>query len=457
MKLIKVSNKNQSGFFTTQFSEIINFEPNSQICVVNAVFSIGLENITIDNTCNKLSYTRKNLEVPISDVTLTNGKYSSNSLLQEMRTKINTAQTLYNEGVGNILGFDINPTINTEGRFVMSFSKSEMIDVINTNSSFVKMTYAANEFTSDNGPDAAVFNYNRFVIPNLKFNNGCGQCSAEFSNNFCFALITDPVTSVVVVSDMTFGLVADVTSYFKVIDGVRTSLAIAPTFGQVIKIVLDLGKVKFYADAVLLFEEVYDYNTTGYYLCAGLQKQANTVNNFEYTPQSFVDTTSVSGQTLYNDSNLNEVLKDDSSALVPRKFTMNFTTPDLAKLLGYNVDELSCSANSKSFIASNYFQDSFLDESIDIQLNLGKIVSYDGVSSKSAPIIAVIPIGSINSNFDRIVYDSNQFLFVDLNNRFSIPTTTLNFLILGSRNGKELIFEDGIALTLAVRTKENLL
>lgn len=393
----------------------------------------------------------------MNELLIPSGTYSQSGLISQMRTQLNIVQTLYTEGA-NILGFDLNPAILDTGKFSLSFSKSEMIDITDANCNLNKMTYVANVFTSTN-PASANHTYDKWVTPTLKFNNGSGQGSAEFSDNFCLALLSDPIPigQTLALSDIAIGLIADAGSYYKVINNIETILNIVPNFGDVIKVVLELGKIKYYADLNLIFETPYDYNTSGFYLIAGLQNPAKKISNFDYTPQSFVDNASYPGLTIYNDSNVQEVLHSDLNALSPKKFTLTFESNALSNLLGYNTNILNVSANSKSFIANNIFRDSILNESIDVQLNLGHIVSYDGFTGKSAPIIGVIPIASAESFSDRLSYSSSELLYVDLNNKFAIPTTTLNMRILGSQTGVELVFEKGISLTLAVRTKENLM
>jgi hypothetical protein len=450
VKLIKLNNDTDSGYFTSQFSDIINIEPDSQVALVNSTFSMGLNNIAIDSSNNTLSFNRKSNE-GLMNVTLDEGNYTQTALLQEMRTKINSAQTLLTTG-GTTNGFDINPSVNTDGKFALTFGKTDQIQVVDTNSKVEKMTYAADVFTAT-GASGANFNYDKHVMADKRFNNGSGEAFCIVSDNGFFGLFADPLNGTIVEADIKYGLMFDTGTYYSVVDGSKTSLAVVPDFNKVLSIELKEGELTFSEDTDVLFETGYDYNTPGYYIGAGVQKNAEEIESFFYNPDAFTttwETTANIDAVIHNDNDVYEIFSLGAIAATVFQMTLN---SDLALKLGFTRTILRASAIQKTFTAINKFKDSNLSESIEVHLiNVGEIKSYDSVSTGVQRIVGIIPIGSAIVG-NKVSYSVPDLLYVDFNNKFVIPVSTLTIRLLGASSGEEIIFEGGINLVLAIKPR----
>jgi len=451
VRLIKINNEEDSGFFTNQFQEIINFEADSQVALVNSTFSIGLNNIILGSSNNTLQYKRINTELMIP-VTLDIGSYTQTALVEEMRQKINASQTIMYDGI-TPLGFDINPAVNADGKFTLSFEKTDFIESDATNCTLYNMALAGNVWTAGSA-SGAIFSYNKWVSTKAKLNNGSGLAQCTPSDNGIFGLMVDPPATASTLTPTDFGIAlaydTGTNTYWKVINGERTTLSTVPAFTQLF-IKLESGSVSFYEGATELFSEAYDYNTTGYFVVSALQKLNATVSDFSFNEQSFKITNSTEGYTIHSPDNMLEIIQ--LGALAPRVFDMRFPKK-LATLLGFSVSILRVQAISKTFTASVKLVDSILDESIEVHLiNVGDIKSYDSVSKKTQRIIAVIPLGSIVVG-NRLAYSAPELMYIDLNNKFAVPISSLTFRIVGAESGEEIIFESGVVMTLAVRSKK---
>ena len=459
VQLIKINNEEDSGFFTNQFQEIINFEAESQMALVSSTFSIGLNNIEVTNTNNTFRYKRKNSEAWI-DVTLAIGKYTQKAFIEEFRQQVNaSAPLLYTTRIidpitSDTVGFDVNPATDSNGKFTLSIGKTAKVNVSDVTSEMNNMTYGANVFTS-NGADAGAFNYDKWVFTQLKFNNGSGQAFCTPSDNGFLGLMAEPPESgdTITIQDIPIGLAYTTGAYYSVIDGVSSLLAGGGVPFVKVYMRLESGKVKFYEGLVLLFETDYDYNTTGYYVVSGLQKTGKTISNLSYNPQSFTSTNTTEGYITHNNTSVEEIVQLD--AVYATKFDMELND-ELASLLGYLTTDLTVTAVSKTFTANTKFINSIIDESIEVHLiNVGDVKSYDSVSKKSQRIIAVIPLGTVIEG-NRLAYSAPELMYVNLNNKFPIPISSLTFRIVGAESGDEIIFESGVTMTLAVKSrKEN--
>ena len=245
VKLIKINNEEDSGFFTNQFQQIITFEADSQVALVNSTFSIGLNNIVIDNNNNQLRYKRKDNEA-FTQVALTTGNYTQTGFIEHMRQSINASQSVLTEGANNYRGFDINPAVNTGGYFTLSFEKTDFLAVNTVRSTSRSMAYAGTTWTSS-GVAGAVRNYNKWVFTDLKFNNGSGYSQCTPSDNGFYGLFVEPAESGSTINkdNIRYGLEFDATNYYKIVDGVSTTLAEVPNFTDVLSIKLESGKIAF--------------------------------------------------------------------------------------------------------------------------------------------------------------------------------------------------------------------
>jgi hypothetical protein len=417
------------------------------VALVNSTFSMGLNNIAIDSSNNTLSFNRKSNE-GLMNVTLDEGNYTQTALLQEMRTKINTAQTLLQTG-NTANGFDINPSLNTNGNFTLTFGKTDQFQVVDTNSKVEKMTYAIDVFTAT-GASGSNFNYDKHVMADKRFNNGSGEAFCIVSDNGFFGLFADPLNGTIVEADIKYGLMFDTGTYYSVVDGSKTSLVVAPDFTQIMSIELKEGKLTFYEGATVLFEVDYDYNTPGYYVGAGVQKNGQTIESLWYNPDSFTTTNTAEDTVYHNDNDVYEIFSLGAIAATVFQMTLN---SDLALKLGFTRTILRASAIQKTFTAINKFKDSNLSESIEVHLiNVGEIKSYDSVSTGVQRIVGIIPIGSAIVG-NKVSYSVPDILYVDFNNKFVIPVSTLTIRLLGASSGQEIIFEGGINLVLAIKPR----
>lgn len=288
-------------------------------------------------------------------------------------------------------------------------------------------------------------------MPDDKFQRGCGEASASFSDNGFMGLLIEPLLdgATVSASDIAYGILFDGSWYYSVLSGVSAQLATVPTFGNRIRMKLEGGYISFYEDATLIWQTTYNYNEPAHYFAFGLQKTAQTVTDPYFNPYSFAST-DANGDITYNDFDANEY--HQIGAVKATIFTMILNS-DLALLLGFRLSLLKGSAVQKTFQAVDTFKDSSLAESVEIHfVNAGDFKSYDSVTKKQQQIIGVTPLGSAVVG-SKISYSFPELMYVDINNKYEIPLSTMTFRIVGSSTGEELVFEGGITLTLAIKPK----
>lgn len=138
------------------------------------------------------------------------------------------------------------------------------------------------------------------------------------------------------------------------------------------------------------------------------------------------------------------------------QFSITFTE-ELSEMLGYLTNIHSATALQATITSPVPLKDSLIDESIEVHLtNVGAIKSYDSRSQKEQRIIGIIPIGSSLVG-SKISYSVPEFMYVDINNKYSIPLSQFDIQLIGSDTGDELKFEGGINLTLSFRPKKEML
>ena len=195
MKLIKISNSANDGFFTNAFSNVIDFEADSQVALVNSVFGIALNNIVVDATNNTLKFTRvvgnnpNNPTEPYFDVVLILGNYTQLSFIQMLRTQINSIQTVLYGG-NTPFGFDINPVIN-DGYFSLSYEKTPY-QLVNTTNSVVNNMNPDAPFNNTwiSAMAGTAYNYKSWIFAPDIFQRGSGYAYASINDRGFFGLFT---------------------------------------------------------------------------------------------------------------------------------------------------------------------------------------------------------------------------------------------------------------------------
>ena len=457
VQLIKINNEGETGFFSSQFQDIITIPKEGQVALVSSTFSMGLSNIDMTAENNTLSFFRKGgagggAGEPVIDVTVPTGRYSQSSFIQQLRTSINSVQTILTQKENSAdvpRGFDINPAVTDDGYFSLSFGKTDYIELDDTDTTMYGVTYASSVFTAGAG-SGADFNYPHVVFSTDHFQNGSGQAHLELSGNGFVGLCVQQLNGTVVESDITYGILAKGgDSYYGVLNGTKTSLGVVPDFSKTQVITLESGKISFFEEATLLVEYNYDYNTAGYFLGAGVQNTGATITSIYMNPTSFL--TTEGNYTYHNDTNTAEIFRL-VGASAPMLFSITLNS-NLTEMLGYTKSTLRVKALQKTFIAQVPFKDAVLAESVEVHLvNVGDIKSYDSNTKKIQQIIGIIPLGSATVG-NNIPYSFPELLYIDLNNRYDIPVSSLQFRVLGADTGSEIQFEGGITMTLAIKKR----
>ncbi len=445
MKLIRVASSDQlTGLFSNEFSEAITLPPHSKIALLNGMFAIDTKSIFVpaDTT---ISFSPKG-DVDAVTATLPAGYYTQTSLTSTLTQAMNYALP---QSVMHPQCFAWNVVI--KANFLsLNFAKSDSVPFVLPNKQ-ATLTEAGGTFTAAGIAGAVpagqfpAFGYSNVTV--LPFNTELNLTPADNDNQFIFGLLRtkpDSSKSFLVDSEFIYGIRNDGSDLHYIVNGVvvhsvTTSVEDPENTGS--SIIFNKGSVNFDA---FNYNQSIPFALDGYHLALGLRATGASVADTKFNQNPFDSNTIQNGAITRSKFPLPQTIHLDESltlgSLQPRLVTVKMSD-SMQVVLGYADDPDPLKAISGSFIAQQQLMASNTPTSITVELpNLGgAIESYDGISQKRRPIVAVIP-AMLQSN-GTLTYEPPFPPFIDLNNRFPIQLSRLEVRLLSSFDDSEVNLE----------------
>lgn len=446
MKLIRLTAKDDN-VFNNNFQADLQLNENSQIALLNASFE--KKQITYTTSNDVFNYTIDTPNTNTEELNVeTYGKTNIISLLRDIELKLNLSlNTAYpsQSGMGWLVdtNSDNKVTIKTFYGYVMDpfndskFNKDKVEDI---GSNVYRKDTAASETTANayigsnrlfffNGQSGSGFF--RFTLNELD-SSGNGGVYVGLSNIKPENMGGDYSFNS---TKIDYGIYAkNSASNYEFINssGLTVSTLAPENFGlggndnDVLCIRASEGKIEgaIYSDThpngITLFSE--DYNgTQQLYPIVGFYSQTNTsIRRLRYTPYDDED------DELYTATLDTSILQAQEGTPQPPtqdsgfKIGMLFKFPNLrlANFLGFNEEEIDLVADDVfSLTANNALQFTDKTEAYIVELLNLKLESFDGFKEERKNILALIN-NVRESTLDDVLYQSNNLVFLDLNNRF---------------------------------------
>lgn len=474
MKIIRVASSDQlTGLFSNEFSEAITLPPQSKIALLNGMFAINSKSIFVpaDTT---ISFQTKSGAGTFT-ATLPEGSYTQTALATTLRAAMNQALTRSTMGT---VCFVWNVTLNNN-LLSLNFmrSASQDMDFTNLNNIAVNKVSGTNKFsaTSDGSSDTTGqfknFAYsNSTVLPYNSFIRIRPYRTNSLSNAvpFIFGLLLDkPDNSKAFLSaaDFMFGIESDGANVKYIYNGAVVAGQTYPVGGNAgdvnpikttgINIVFTRSAVNYTDVADTLHTIPLDFDAKGFIPAIGLRKISDDIRNTFYTKNPYENSSIVNAAIAAHNYPLPTVLHLDDSLVGGTKLNKTIVTVSMSEnmrtVLGYDGDPTPLQAISGAYTAQTSITDSTTPTSITVECpNLGGMIqSYDGISQKRRPIVAVIP--AMEQKNGMLTYQPGYPPFIDLNNRFPIQLSKLEVRLLSSFDDTEVNLEHpGTSMTFAL-------
>lgn len=466
MKLIRVASPDQlTGLFSNEFSEAITLPPHSKIALLNGMFAMNSKSINVP-TETTISFIPK-VGADETTVTIPQGYYTQESLRLYLERELNFT---LKESVMTPVCFAWGVAVGGNLLSLNFFRTGHGQAAIPT-SNLVKLSLDSNIYTAEaNSSTATVFKsygYSDYTV--LASNCELAIQSLDGAGSgarikFMYGLLKnkpDSSTEGLSSSDFMYGMryFADAggstgTAYW-IVNGVEVSSSTAPDPGTLMKITFTNGEVQF-GDTNLYSEKI-AWVPEGYVYGLAIKSATNQLTRATLNHNPLVNQAISNGIHSMRDTPYQNILHIDESLGVGTAGAtkVSVTLSDTAKaIMGFNENELAKQLVSGSFLAETALGVTNTPTSITVELpNLGgNIQSYDGISQKRRPIVAVVP--AMNQSNGMLTYEPPYPPFIDLNNTFAIQLSKLEVRLLSSFDDTEVNLEHpGTTLTFALDHK----
>lgn len=462
MKIIRVASSDQlTGLFSNEFSEAITLPPQSKIALLNGMFAIDSKSIFIpaDTT---ISFSPKDgaggNAPPTVTATLPEGYYTQTSLLSTLTQAMNYA--LPQETMDDVC-FAWNVVVKSKAvslNFARSAAVAFNLPNLQRTLSESGGTYTAASLTGTvPAGQFPAFGYSNVTV--LPYNNTIKLKPGDNNHQFIFGLLKEkPTASDTYLYDDLFmyGIRSDGTDLHYIVNGVdvateEVSTVDPATLGTTIE--FDRGAVEF--DTFVYDQTIpIPFSIEGYHLAIGLRANGASVGTTAFNQNPF-DANSIENSTITRVAfPLRHTLHVDDTltlgTLSPTNVTVNMSK-SMRAVLGFADDPSPMKAISSHFAAQNQLISSSTPTSLTVECpNLGGMIqSYDGISQKRRPIVAVIP--AMEQTNGMLTYQPGYPPFIDLNNRFPIQLSKLEVRLLSSFDDTEVNLEHpGTSMTFAL-------
>jgi hypothetical protein len=492
MRLLRTTTSDKNAVFTGFLNTDLVIPPYSQIALGQLSTTVDLDSIVIDNNNNKIEF--KLLDSgALRTVHITNGTYNSmnaQTLLDDIIPKINRAIGIFDPVTNQIkngsnIGKQCRVVKQSTGLISFDFwqSKSQSYWKDLENNAYVKngnkqvvlsgTGNEANTVIKSSNTTSFDNSYLHSTFQSFPICSGVGvhrvrvnTVGGNPTNNAGYTIgltKTDPASFMVgsgarqlTELDIDYGIRLDAPfsdgnagPYASIVDGkLKTpSTIICKNAGRtaqkdVVSIEICEGKIRlviYQEDAtnpggnpVVNVLETIDHDGSKLFATITLHGNSDmlSLGTLKYTPDPFL-----SGQKIdygVDDSELGVATPGGQSTKPTKNNTLQFYDVSVAKWLGYDSTNIviSPATTDVSFVGDKIFKamvenDCYLVELLNLQLE-----SYDTFQEQRKNILALVPYDDTNAS--KVVYDPNNLVFLDLNNKEQINLTTLKMRLVRS-------------------------
>lgn len=445
MKLIRIASADQlTGLFSNEFSEAITLPPQSKIALLNGVFAMNSKSIYVPADAT-ITFKPKN-DVDEVTATLLSGYYTQTSLLTAVTQIMNYALP---QSVMGTTCFAWSAAL-TKHHVSLNFARSAQ--TIFPLDNLKKLTFANNIFTSTattaGGGQFESFGYSNVTV--LPYNTELGLTpydgngAASDAVHFIYGLLYSKPTSATTFlrqQDFKFGIFYNGSDASYIINGnIVATEDTLPSGGSTIT--FDRNNVNFDEEFDTTITDA--FSTDGYHLGFGLRANAVSIRDTKFNQNPFVSSSITNGVVSKLKFPLEQILhSDDSLGTTASATKVTVTMSDTMKtVLGFDDNPTPMTATQGNYVGSLPISTSSTPTSITVELpNLGgQIESYDGISQKRRPIVAVVP--SLNASSGMLTYEPPHPPFIDLGNRYPIQLSKLEVRLLSSFDDTEVNLEN---------------
>lgn len=445
MKLIRIASADQlTGLFSNEFSEAITLPPQSKIALLNGVFAMNSKSIYVPSDAT-ITFKPKN-GVDEVTATLLSGYYTQTSLLTAVTQIMNYALP---QSVMGTTCFAWSAAL-TKHHVSLNFARSAQ--TIFPPDNLKKLTFANNVFTSTattaGGGQFESFGYSNVTV--LPYNTELGLTpydgtgAASDAVHFIYGLLYSKPTSATTFlrqQDFKFGIFYNGSDASYIINGnIVATEEYFPSIGSTIT--FDRNTVNFDEEFDTTITDA--FSTDGYHLGFGLRANAVSIRDTLFNQNPFVSSSITNGVVSKLKFPLEQILHSDNSLGTTASATkVTVTMSDTMKtVLGFDDNPTPMTATQGNYVGSLPISTSSTPTSITVELpNLGgQIESYDGISQKRRPIVAVVP--SLNASSGMLTYEPPHPPFIDLGNRYPIQLSKLEVRLLSSFDDSEVNLEN---------------
>lgn len=467
MRILRLSTEDNEGIFDNNFQSDIIVKPYSKIALANIAFEIQEEEVIIESGNDTIQYLVTGTEpASLKTITLDHGTYNKsniNTLLNEIKKKMNNSLTTN----GKEIGMEWNVELNKSNKVEFEFRIGKLQDYPDDFNLFDVERLASGIYrritTGGVSSDVYRMYLDKYLsrgcgVFRCRLNNLTAGAGTDDENGIIFGLTTsNPDTLLnkqIVESDIKIGIKATklTNSYAYNTDGgsfsastvnpniVGTGSSSNDTLQVAIegdKLVARIFQNGGSATGEKLVEVAYDNEADVLYPFITFRggKDQVSVRNVRLTESQFQP----SPYKLYHLDTLDhdldaEHLGADAPQPPPTatgNTLLRFEGDSLADFLGYN----NLRNPRVGYIVSNYHHSFIGDNTVDLPtanelfiielLNI-KLNSYDGLSEERRSIIATIP----KKNENTIVqYEPYQKVFIDIGNHDALTIRNLQAVI----------------------------
>lgn len=452
MRLVRITTENNNCFFESVFNSDLIIKPYSKIALSSFTTQLDNLNMVIDSQNNEISYSVDG-QNNIKTLTLPNGVYTSSTVQdfwievtrlfnQSMEYTKNQINRQWFCGLENgratfklLTGTRVAPkNVTSSGLYVTK-------NLIRPSGAGDDGRMQRNQTLEPIGNDAFLY----IKSPN---NKGCSSLTATLlgdtgttASGFVLGYTAqnpNVQTTVINPADFLYGIryIDTAQPYKYIVNGIETSSTFLPVIGDTLELTAYGGTLYFniYRPSELI--PVFSINTINYNhqtdlfpLCLFVGKNTK-ISNIVFTSDPYYNILNTFGGDIVLHANPN-ILPIPTSKVVTQCF-IQFNSPDLASILGYNKSRYPDSGFKSDaepdFIADKAFTLRDFSESYVIELLNIKLNSMDSLSHGERSILYIIP--QLSAIKEHVVFQAPQLIFLNINNTYELNLREIKARVL---------------------------
>lgn len=452
MRLIRLTTENNNCFFESVFNSDLTIKPFSKVAL--ASFTTQLDNLSmiIDSQNNEISYSVDGAS-NVKTLTLPNGTYTSSTVQdfwiettkifnQSMEYDTNQINRQWGCGIVNgradfkcLTGERVAPkTVTSSGLYVTR--------------NLIRPSGAGDDGRMQRNQDLAPIGNDAFLYIKSPNNKGCSSLTATLlgdtgttASGFVLGYTAqNPNVQATVINPTSYlyGIryVDTAQPYKFIVNGVETVSVYSPFIGDTLELTAYGGTLYFlrYRNTGNTPPDVihtvdYNHQTDLFPLCLFVGRNTK-ISNIVFTSDPFYNIVNTFGGDIVLHANPN--ILPIPTGKTPTQCFIQFNSPDLASILGYNKSRYPDAGFSlfaePDFIADKAFSLRDFSESYIVELNNIKLNSMDSLSNGERSILYVIP--QLSQIKEHVVFEAPQLIFLNINNTYDLNLREIKARVL---------------------------